>query len=70
MATVRFEGNSLKKVFATLECPNKCVKFATEYALDEVINLGYPPCGFCGNLENVVLLIRASEGCIFKSDNP
>ena len=51
MATVRFEGNSLKKVFVTLE-----------YAFDEVINLGYPPCGCCGNLKNVVLKIEAPEG--------
>ncbi len=61
MATVRFEGNSLKKVFVTLECP-KCENFANEYAFDEVINLGYPPCGSCGNLKNVVLKIEAPEG--------
>lgn len=62
MATVRFEGNSLKKVFVTLECPNSCVMASAEYPLDEVIGLGYPTCVNCDKPKNVVLKIEAPEG--------
>lgn len=62
MATVRFEGNSLTKVFITLECSSECAKHPASYPLDEVIGLGYPRCTSCGNPKNVVLKIEAPEG--------